>query len=241
MAWKLIGALLLAPACIANTIVLYDGSVSGLPETQGYLTFGNLFGGTETTQPGYTRLSTSNAAYAGYSTAGFPILDRSTGFTVSFRTELEDETLGANTSRAGLSVIVLGSDKMGIEIGFQQGNIFAQGDNPLFVAAESVSTQQTRVFATYDLSIFGNVYTLSSGGNQLLTGPVRDYSALTGFGSQVYQTPNFIFLGDDTTSAGATTDFSLLTVTTAAPEPATLFAGFLTLAFVWKRWNGLPR
>lgn len=51
----------------------------------------------------------------------------------------------------------------------------------------------------YELCISGGEYRLGTAGTMLLTGPLRDYSA---FG-QPYDWPEFLFLGDDTSSAGA--------------------------------------
>jgi hypothetical protein len=45
-------------------------------------------------------------------------------------------------------------------------------------------------------------YVLRANGTTILTGPIRDYTAFAGF-PDVYETPNFLFLGDDTSSASA--------------------------------------
>ena len=60
----------------------------------------------------------------------------------------------------------------------------------------------------YELSIFGQQYTLTANGTSVLTGPVRNYSSF-GF---PYTTANFIFLGDDTSSAAAQIDLARVSV-----------------------------
>ena len=48
-----------------------------------------------------------------------------------------------------------------------------------------------------------------------MSGLLRDYTGAGGGSSTgVYRTPNFIFLGDNTTSAGANVDIQSITLTT---------------------------
>ena len=54
-----------------------------------------------------------------------------------------------------------------------------------------------------------------------MTGAVRDYSAIGFF---PYTQQNFLFVGDDTTSASGSYDFAYMAVT-AVPEPGTLSLG----------------
>ncbi len=62
----------------------------------------------------------------------------------------------------------------------------------------------------------GDSYTLASGGH-ILSGPLRDYST----SGWPYTTPNFLFLGDDTSSAGAQIRLALVAIDlhTATPTP----------------------
>lgn len=203
--------------------------------------------------PAFTRLdSTSNAAtYAGYSNrtatvgtsadppfftltpgdyvnSAFPTLDRTSGFTLSF-TIRQNSQSSQSAVRAGFSVILLGSDSRGVELGFAGSTIFSQA--PGFTsAAESVTGANigtlTGSLTAYTLNITGNTYTLATAGTTLLTGGVKDYTAATGFAGNVYRSTNFVFLGDDTTSAAGSTDFAFVAITTA-PEPS---AGLLCAA-----------
>ncbi|MEP7134154.1 MAG: hypothetical protein ABI904_04395 [Chloroflexota bacterium] len=62
----------------------------------------------------------------------------------------------------------------------------------------------------------GDTYTLTANAIPLLTGPLRDYSAFTGF-PDPYEAPNFLFLGDNTTSAQARVRLRFVSVTGTEP------------------------
>ncbi|NJK70121.1 MAG: tandem-95 repeat protein, partial [Microcoleus sp. SU_5_3] len=159
----------------------------------------------------------------------FPLLDRnagsvSVGFEISFNLQIISESR-TNPNEAGFSIVVVTSDRKAIELGFQQlsattGNIFARGDgitpnpggqtNGLFLPAENISYNINRVI-NYTLSIQGDSYSLfgqvNDGSpmfdpNLELRGPLRDYSAFAG-SIDPYETPNFLFLGDNATEAKA--------------------------------------
>jgi hypothetical protein len=245
-------------ATAQTTQVLYDAASGVTPTASvpQWLTFGAVPNVAQTFTPGlpsFTRFDTtaSEGTYAGYSNRNasvapavtppfftltpttlvnpaFPNLDRAAGFNLQFTMRLNSETHAGNPVRAGFSVILLGSDRLGVEVGFQSDTLFAQAPGFGSPAAESVSgaaiSALTGAFTTYDLSIAGNTYTLRNGATTLLTGAVKDYTAATGFAGDVYRTPNFLFLGDDTTSASASTDLNFVRITTnaVAPEPASL-------------------
>jgi hypothetical protein len=212
-----------------------------------------LTGGTatKTVVTNGSKLDSDNGIYAGYTNyspnltnpfapkldvnPNFPALDRTQGYTFNFKVQLNSETTrtaGANKDnqglddRAGFSVILLSSDKKGIELGFWSDRIWAQEDgttqkdpsleptssNPFrtfFTQAEGAAFNTT-VATDYNLTIVGDTYTLSSvGGSTILSGRLRDYSA---FKPEVlppvtppnpYNLANFLFLGDNTPQAGA--------------------------------------
>ncbi len=197
--------------------------------------------------PAFTRLdsSASLGTYAGYSnrmgtvtpagtppffalTPGafvnpaFPTLDRTSGFTLSFTIRQNSQT-SASPVRAGFSVILLGSDSLGVEIGFAGDTLFSQAPG-FTTAAESVTganiTTLTGALTNYTLNITGNNYVLSTGNTLLLGGTIKDYTGATGFAGNIYRSTNFVFLGDDTTSASGNTDFAFVAISTA-PEPTT--------------------
>lgn len=225
----LIGLALLAETSEvhAATVTLYDGT--GAPAAQPWLTFTNA-GGTQTAGSGPVNLNTlgNNAFYAGYSNysvnpAGpavgslknnsFPVLDPIAGYTLNFTVQILSQ-VNASPNRAGFSVIALSNNNQGIEIGFRSADIFSQSTS--FTVAEqntspSIATL-TAALTSYSLNILGSTYTLSNGGNTLLTGALRNYSS---FGAP-YTTPNFIFLGDDTTSASAAINLGAVSLTTGS-------------------------
>jgi hypothetical protein len=178
----------------------------------------------------------------------FPSLDPQAGYTISFTAKMAAQTNnGANGPyRAGFSILVVSDNLKAIEIGFRNPNtqtntpdIFSQNNSSFNSVGESNGNLGDILdnFTTYNLAIAGNQYTLFTGGTILLQGALRDYSSASGFGSAVYQTPNFLFLGDDTTSAGGTTYLQNISLTTAVPEPLNIFgaASVVALAAALKR------
>ncbi|EAW35711.1 DUF4347 domain-containing protein [Lyngbya sp. PCC 8106] len=175
--------------------------------------------------------------------AAFPTLDLDTGYTLSFVAQVisedntdSDKNADGKRDRAGFNVTVISSDgKNGIELGFENDQIWAQEDettqddpsaepNPnepntfdrtLFTQAESVIFDTTNRLIQYDLTILGETYTLSVDGNSILSGQLRDYTAFNDR-PDPYELPNFIFLGDNTTSAQAEIHLGKISVTTAA-------------------------
>jgi hypothetical protein len=247
------------PASAQATTVLYDAASGVVPTSFSpqWLTFASVPAVvTQTFTPGspaFTRFDStaSETTYAGYSNRNatftpipptltpttfvnpaFPNLDRTSGFSLRVRMRLNNETHTGNPVRAGFSILLLGSDRLGVEIGFQSDTLFAQAPGFGAPPAESISgagiAALTGSFQLYNLLVFGDTYRLgletAAGISPLLTGPLKDYTAATGFAGDVYRTPNFLFLGDDTTSASASTDLNFVSITTnaVAPEPVSI-------------------
>jgi len=217
---SLIGAM----PSFAAQFQLYNSSSNVLPETydspdyigpnQKSLAFGAI--GSPTRSPVTNLNTTSNngisAGYSNYSFASqvnsqFPVLDRTLGYTLSFGVQIASQTNISN-DRAGFSVIALSSDLQGIELGFWQNEIWAQ--NVGFTHAEGNTSVSglTSALTNYDLTILNNSYSLSTNGSTILTGSLRNYSP-AGF---PYNLPNFVFLGDDTTSASANVNFGNISI-----------------------------
>jgi hypothetical protein len=212
----------LSKTAVSNTtFTLYDGALGGRPDEQG-LFFVDLPSGatTHTFANGLTTLDTTafNGIYAGYpmeptTVITVPIMERTEGYTVTFSVQIESEVHDDN-DRAGFSLIALSDDVQGIELGFWSNEIWAQHDDTtgsLFTHAEGISITTTAL-TTYTLTIMTDTYSLAASGTPILIGPLRDYSNFTG-PIDPYETPNFIFLGDDTTSAQARIQFRYLAVT----------------------------
>lgn len=199
---RMIGVVVLAGAA-GRAQVLYDGAIGTLPAEQGW-NYAALPGrATQTHTGGGVRLDTSSltAESAGYARVASPALDRLAGFNLAFTFQIANET-HSRPERAGFSVIALGADRRGIELGFWRDEVFAQADQPLFTRGESAAVAFGDAPVEAILSIAGDEYRLYVNRAPILTGPLRDYTAFTGF-PDVYETPNFLFLGDNTTSASA--------------------------------------
>lgn len=227
-------ALVLLPGVLCAD-VLYDPSQGTLPSAQGWLYLTDpLFGASATRNlvPGAVSLDTTpdtddSAGFFSTAHPGMPVLERSTGYTVSFNLRVGEETHGS-VDRAGFSVLVLSEDSLGIELGFWENEIWAQSGAD-FHHAESVTFDTTAAPTDYDLVVLGSTYTLMHGGTSLLSGGLRDYSAHP---HPVYSSTSFLFFGDDTGSAAARAELGTVSVT--VPEPASLLL-LTTVALVVAR------
>ncbi len=182
--------------------ILYDGGQGTLPANQGW-TYGAFGGATQGVVNGSVLLDTTlpGSVQAGWTRSSPTPLQRTNGFTLLFTAQVIAEN-HSSTNRAGFSVIVLSADKRGIELGFWTNLIFAQSDTPLFTHAEEALWSTSTGHVQYALTMLATNYVLRANGTPILAGPVRDYTPFTGF-PDVYETPNFLFLGDDTSSATA--------------------------------------
>jgi hypothetical protein len=174
--------------------------------------------------------SLSTTTQAGYSLISPVPLNRTNGFTLGFTAQLHTGS-HASTNRAGFSLILMDNDQRGLELGFWSDHIFAQADSPLFVHAEDVAFATTNSFIDYRLSLFSTNYLLRAQGEPILSGPIRNYTAFSGF-PHPYRTPNFIFLGDDTSSASAAVSLREVVLFTP-PILETVQPGVIS-------WQGVP-
>ncbi len=212
---------------LAAPIDLYDGGQSSLPSAQGWLYLTNpLFGASASQQPvaGGVRLVSPVAEQAGWFSTlhpGVPLLPAGGAFDIDFTLRLVDES-HANPNRAGFGVIVLDDAATGIELGFWTDRIWAQNDSPLFTHGEEAFFDTARL-VDYRLSFAAAGYTLYADGSPILSGARRDYSA---HGNPVYANTNFLFFGDDTSSAGAEVEIHSIAVDSLAatmPSPAVIW------------------
>jgi hypothetical protein len=202
-------------------LVLYDAALGSTPDTQGRLAYRASpdAAATQSYVDGATVLDTSarTADAAGYfaDPRNLPPLDRTAGYTLRFTVQVAYEDHSASDKngdgvgdRAGFSVLVLSADRLGIELGFWQDQIWAQEEGPaeppagaLFTRAEHAPFD-TSALTSYTLAVQGDAYALAADERPILRGRLRDYTAFEG-PVNPYRTPNFIFLGDDTGSAQA--------------------------------------
>jgi hypothetical protein len=237
-------ALCAAPA-LCGTITFYDGTEQAVTPNSfspKYLEYFAI-GGTQAYSGADLATNFTATVQGGYlsnlANPNFPILDRAAGYTLSFTVEIVSES-HSSANRAGFSVIAVSSDVgsgvlSSIGLGFQDGLIFAQSSSPLFTAAESAAFDPVDVgFVDYDLTIFGSGYELFADGSSILSGSLRDYTAFGGL-IDPYETANFVFFGDDTTSAQAEINLRRVALTTPVPEPTTWTLVTLGLAVITLR------
>lgn len=227
MRFVLVFCIALSIASLASATVLYQGNGSSTPVDQGYFLYISGASTTNTTSGGVTTLNSTadNADQPGWGknifNGSFPTMDRTgNGYVVS----LDMTVLAQNTTsndRAGISLIALSSDHMGVEIAFFTNEVWAYNFSApsTFTHGEGHALNTTAA-TTYDLAIHGSTYELFAGGNSILTGALRDYSPH----GAPYTINNFIWLGDDTTESGGSFQFTRLEVNNATPEPASIFA-----------------
>jgi hypothetical protein len=203
--------LLLATPLLTGAQTLYNGSLDTLPENQGW-TYAALGSATETLTGNTVMLDTtaSTSTEAGWSEVSPEDLNRTNGFTLQFTLQMNSET-HTSTNRSGFSIIVLGDDKSGIELSFWTNTIFAESDSPLFTQAENVSFVTTGSLISYNLTLLATSYILTANGATILSGPIRNYTAFSGF-PDPYSTPDFLFFGDNTSSASASFNVGALTL-----------------------------
>jgi hypothetical protein len=234
----------LPASLLAQTTALYDPSLNTLPASQGWFSYITNFQGsaTQTLVTGGTQLVTTGTAQAGYfnknpltgtlNNASFPTLNRSNGYAIRFDVSVTSES-HSNNDRAGFSIIALSSDLQGIELGFWTNEIWAQNQGFTHGEGAAINTVPN---TSYLLTILGNNYSLNANGTDILTGSLRNYS---GFGIP-YSHTNFLFLGDDTTSANADITLGQVQLLSSIPEPATWFtmAGLGAIAITrYRRWR----
>jgi hypothetical protein len=216
-----------ASLAAGKTLVLYDAASGAVPGTplMGFTdfppgaalpTYSNAVTVLDTTTAG--RDTYAGWTSSGATTPGFPILDRAAGFKVDFTLQVEDES-HRNNNRSGFSLIVLSEDARGIELAFWEKEIWVQSDSStggLFEHGEGVTFATTTGLIEYQLTVTDDTYTLIANTQPILTGPVRDYSEFDGF-PDPYQTANFLFLGDNTTSAQARVRLGFVSITGTQP------------------------
>jgi hypothetical protein len=219
---------------------LYDGALdTGTPDTQGFV-YQTLpappYTATHTFADGVTTLTTTDAIgiYAGYfgSMLLVPTLDRQVGYALRFTARVITETHAGSDrdgdgveDRAGFSLIALSEDTRGIELGFWPDQVWAQEDGAaeppagtLFTHAEGGAFDASAGLTGYELLILGDAYTLLASDGVIVSGRLRDYTPFE-WTIDPYETPNLIFLGDDTPSASAVLQLASVHVATLGALP----------------------
>jgi hypothetical protein len=215
MRWIILAAafmLIPSVAAGATTKTLYDGTLGSTPDVQGWIYASFPLMRARATQFVVGASTVLDTTFAMSDMAGYvyrllppaPPLDRSIGFRLLFSLRIAKEK-HASSHRAGFSLIVLSNDLKGVELGFWKNEIWAQGDRPLFTKSETSGPFDAGSKpVSYTLTIRGDAYTLAADGDPILSGMVKDYSSLNAPPFDfVYRQPNFLFFGDNTSSAAA--------------------------------------
>jgi hypothetical protein len=249
----LLAALLARPAA---AVLLYDAS-SGLAPTDGAWGWG--YGQTSSVGRGVTggayRLDTtasegiSAGFFKNFLVYGGPVLDTASGYELGLRLRVNAETHGGSDQRAGFSFIAVGSDvTRAIEVAFWEDSVWAYTLNAgnQFVRGPQASVATTAGFADYLLRVQDQRFDLLMDGSLLFGGDLVDYTPANTsvLGIDPYAIPNFLFWGDDTSSAQSSVDvarisFEALTPA-AAPAPTSLWLLLTGLAVVARRRLSTP-
>lgn len=193
--------MLIAGTVSASAQVLFDAALGSSPDQQGWTVFAPLPLIVSMSENAFTfdSRSVGNTGRGGLSRETPVALIATNGYALRLTLRVDAES-HRSVDRSGVSLILLGADRRGIELAFWTDRIWTQADDPLFTHAEEGLIDTTRGFIDYAVAVLADTYTVTADGIPLLTGPLRDYTAFSG-DLDVYEFPNFLFLGDDTTSA----------------------------------------
>ncbi len=237
----------------ATAATLFDPALGLSPEAQGFNRLG--LGIFQQTPAGLIDLDTTlaNALQAGYISElpadgsaqhpAIPVLDRVAGFKLEFSLKVlteahlaRDDNTDGRLDRAGFSVIAIGEDLFGLELGFFTDRVWAYEDaNPnaggLFTQAEFALLDTSANLLDYVLSVHGMQYQLTQNGSALLTGTLRNYNP-SGVDAawNPYDNSSLLFFGDDTGSARSHVQIGRIAIAPVPlPPAALLLAGPLFL------------
>ena len=184
------------------------------------------------TDEGISTTTDLNKGYAGYSNytatlsslfpltfksakvnSAFPILDRTTGYNLSFKLVVTSEVSSPN--RAGFSITLNSEDAKGIELGFKGDRIFAQSST--FTESET-ATFSTNALTDYKLAVKGDGYELFANNASILKGALRAYqfdpiTSNPPLPASPYALPSFLFLGDNTDQGRANVTLGTIAIT----------------------------
>jgi hypothetical protein len=184
------------------------------------------------TDEDFTASRDLNKGYAGYSnytatpvflspltfkvekvSSAFPTLDRTTGYSLSFKLVVTSEVSGSN--RAGFSIILNSEDAKGIELGFKGDRIFAQSST---FTEDEKATFNTNALTDYRLAVKGDGYELFANNASILKGALRTYqfdpaTSNPPLPASPYALPSFLFLGDNTDQGRANVTLGAIAIT----------------------------
>jgi hypothetical protein len=228
---------------------LYDAGMGKLPSEAPWSWAYGALGSTITTgmNGGTTFIDTTfSTGQAGYNLLSGATLDSTAGFTLDFALRIASET-HADADRSGFSIIVLDNAARGVELSFWTNEVWTKNAGSAFSHGEAIPVDTSSVERSYSLTFLGNAYSLTSDGAPTLSGTLRNYLPgaviLGGLAPAVYGQSNYIFFGDNTGSASARVELSMINLA-PVPEPgewAMMLAGLACLATIARRRGALDR
>ena len=194
---------------------------NGTPLAQGWLPLIQGTAGTESLQTDSFQINTlaDENTQHGYARISPVALDTATGFQLTFNLRI-DGSSSSSVNRGGYSLVLVGNDpSKSLELVFQTNEVFVYdyvgGDPDRFVRGASANITPF-VPNSYVLTVANDSFNLNVSGQNLLSGPLVDYSAQ----GLPYTTPNFVFFGDDTSRAAGNAYLGPLVLASTVPEPA---------------------
>jgi len=145
--------------------------------------------------------------------AAFPKLDRTTGYSLSFKLAVTLEV--SNPNRAGFSIILNSEDAKGIELGFKSDRIFAQSST---FTEDKKAIFTTNALTDYKLAVKGDGYELFANNASILKGALQTYqfdpaTSNPPLPASPYALPSFLFLGDNTDQGRANVTLGAIAIT----------------------------
>jgi hypothetical protein len=206
---------------MAATVTLYDAANNTTPDNQGWA-YIPLPGTTQSIAGGALNFSTagSSATQAGYARLD-QALDTVAGFDLSLIQLTVLSEAHSTTDRAGFSLIAIGSNPtQSLELAFWANEVWAYGfTGSAFVHGTGLTLTTTDPH-DYTVRVRNNQWSLLvDGAATALGGPLVDYTPAL-FLIVPYEIPNFLFFGDDTSSAAVSISLKAVTLS-AVPLPAT--------------------
>ena len=126
------------------------------------------------------------------------ILDQNLGYTLDFSLTIEEIYVDDSDS-SGLSLILIGDNGYGIEIGWTDSEILSRSSN---LTVSDRSQFETIDSGEYSIEVFNDQYTFSVNDKELLSGDLEKYDFSPALAQPIlpfnpYNAKNFIFLGDN--------------------------------------------
>ena len=215
-----VGAVSLPAGAQVTLTELYLPS-NGTPLAQGWLPLVQGTPGTTSLQPDSFQINTlaDENTQHGFARISPVPLDTATGFQLTFNLRV-DAGSSSSVNRGGYSLVLVGNDPAkSLELVFLTNEVFAYaydgGDPDRFVRGASANVTPF-VPNSYVLTVVNDTYNLNVSGQNLLSGPLVDYTAQ----GLPYTTPNFVFFGDDTSRASTSAYLGPLVLASTVPEPA---------------------